>query len=237
MTDNAQGGSPPQFDPSEFETKMLDAMNRGMSARGTKFEQSLSKKFEEFSQAIASSVQKTLEEYRQSFEDRRRDEKETKGGKGDSTESLALKSFERQLNEMRAENESNKKRADEERAKNRGSLLRTRLQEELAKHGMNDPMRSKLAIGHLVDSMRRVQFVDEESERLGFVDDNGELLDLSTGLRDWAKTDEAKIYLPPTNARGSGGRSGAGGAPNSAADKERTVNQFWEGLADHLRNL
>lgn len=73
---------------------------------------------------------------------------------------------------------------------------------------------------------RALALLDNAEGRLGFTEDgqpalkfkrNGydEMVPLKAGVAEWAKTDDGKAYLPPSNAQGTG--TGAGGRPGPRA--------------------
>lgn len=104
---------------------------------------------------------------------------------------------------------------DTERARGRDSLLRQRLTEALSLVGI-DGVRARHALGVLVDAERRVHWADD-GELLLFRTDAHDELELGVGLREWLKTEDAKLYLPPRGAAGSGDRPGAQPPPRAPA--------------------
>jgi hypothetical protein len=66
-----------------------------------------------------------------------------------------------------------------------------------------------------------------------FVDTNGEELPLSEGLKTWAGSDDAKLFLPPREVKGSGD-TGSGRLPKfESKDKklEKIVSNAQEAAA------
>jgi len=106
----------------------------------------------------------------------------------------------RQADEARAER-------DAERARGRDSLLRQRVTEALSGVGI-EGVRARHALGLLVDAEKRVRWSDD-GESIFFRTDAHDELDLTGGVREWLKTEDAKLYLPPRGAAGSGDRPGA----------------------------
>lgn len=104
-------------------------------------------------------------------------------------------------------------------AKQKESALRATLQERLTKAGF-DPKRVHLALGTLIDAQKRVRYGDDES--IVFRGDDNEEVDLETGLKAWSQTDDAKTYMPPRGASGSGDRPG-GKAPGQGQSGNNTV--------------
>lgn len=106
----------------------------------------------------------------------------------------------RQADEARAER-------DTERARARDSLLRQRVTDALSGIGI-EGVRARHALGLLVDAEKRVRWSEDGGSVLFRTDAHDEL-DLGLGLREWLKTEDAKLYLPPRGAAGSGDRPGA----------------------------
>ena len=77
-------------------------------------------------------------------------------------------------------------------------------------------MRARHALGVLVDAERRVRWADD-GESLLFRTETHDELELGAGLREWLKTEDAKLYLPPRGAAGSGDRPGAQPPPRAPA--------------------
>jgi hypothetical protein len=101
-------------------------------------------------------------------------------------------------------------------AKAKDQSLRTTLQERLTKAGF-DPKRVHLALGTLIDAQKRVRYGDDDS--IVFKGDDNEEVDLETGLKAWSQTDDAKTYMPPRGASGSGDRPGGKAPGQSGAQK------------------
>jgi hypothetical protein len=132
-----------------------------------------------------------------------------------------LKKLQEQIASLTKQAEDARSERDAERAKARDTLLRQRVAEALGVAGI-EGIRAKNAIGILVDAEKRVRW-SEDGELLTFR--NGDREDeLAGGLREWLKTEDAKLFLPPRGASGSGDRPGASpprapsGGPPSRAD-------------------
>lgn len=110
-----------------------------------------------------------------------------------------------------------------ERDKARDATLRTSLLESLGKQGL-DPKRAGNAADGLLHR-KVVRYLDEDSDDIVFVGDDGGELDLATGVETWAKSEDGKIFIPPSGASGSGGSGGGGGqrsrVPNGQGDAPR----------------
>ena len=95
---------------------------------------------------------------------------------------------------------------DTERARGRDSLLRQRVTDALSGVGI-EGVRARHAVGLLVDAERRVRWSDA-GDQIVFRTEAHDELELGAGVREWLKTDDAKLYLPPRGAAGSGDRPG-----------------------------
>ena len=116
-----------------------------------------------------------------------------------------------------------------------GDLRRT-LAEELQTNGA-DPVRVPIAVGHLIDSSRRVKFEtdDEDDAPPIFRLDEQQSVDLKTGIKTWIKTDEGKFFLPPSGANGSGSRpSKANGGTQEKLTPEQQQERMMLALGDAL---
>lgn len=142
----------------------------------------------------------------------------TPEAKGKVEEDPKYKGLEKEIRELRqrAESEATARAAAEGKAKDRE--LRQTLRDQLATIGV-DGDRARHAVGFLVDAERRVAW-NEDGDALVYKDPDGSEVDLKSGLRAWAKSDESKIYLPPRGTTGSGERQG-GTKQNGAAKVSR----------------
>lgn len=153
-------------------------------------------------------------------------------------DSVALKTMESKMESVLTKLADAESRASAERAKNRSSALHTAVSDHLSKLGMTDPIGLKLAVGHLTTVERRAQYEDDESDsaRILFRNDDDTLMDLGVGLKKWAATPEAKHFMPPTGARGSGSNpnpktTSVGGASLTKQQQEEIVfNALQEAL-------
>ncbi|HEY2517076.1 MAG TPA: hypothetical protein VGI39_39660, partial [Polyangiaceae bacterium] len=151
------------------------------------------------------------------------------GGAGDGaqkpppvTESPEYRSLLKTVGDLqkKVEGSESREKASVEAAKN--LRLRQRVAEGLAKRGV-DPARIRLAVGQLIDVDKKIRIEGEgEAEAVLFKDSDGDV-ELDRGLDDWFKTDEAKIYLPPRGAAGSGDRGG-GRRPATQTKKAEDVS-------------
>lgn len=116
------------------------------------------------------------------------------------------KGMQKKFQEMQERLDRSEKEKAEERDKARDVSLRQRVTEELSKAGI-DSSRTRHALALLVDAEKRVSY-DDDGELL-FRDLDNQEYDLSTGLRSWSKSEDAKVYLPARGVTGSGDRKSA----------------------------
>jgi hypothetical protein len=146
-------------------------------------------------------------------------------GKGDAEAHAELKKLQDQIAQLTKQAEAAERERDAERARARDSTLRQRLTEALAAAGI-EGVRARHAVGLLVDAEKRVRW-SESGDAVAFDD-----VDLASGLREWLKTEDAKLYLPARGALGSGDRPGAQPPPRpSAGPPDRAT------VADGLRRV
>jgi hypothetical protein len=150
-----------------------------------------------------------------------------KGKDGDPAEgSPEFRGMQKQLADQKAAHDKLLSELAAEKAKAADASMRSALRDKLAAHGI-EGVRAKHAIASLVDSEKRVRR-DDDGQAV-FIDTDGQPIDIDTGLKAWAKTEDAKIFLPPTGARGSGG--GSGGPPPKQGNGAGEVTATDLGLA------
>ncbi len=136
----------------------------------------------------------------------------------DIESSPIVKGLLKKVSQLEAANVEAQKEKERIEAQVRDKTLRENVGSALAGLGI-DGYRAKHATGHLVDAAKRIRWSEEDPKQLVFVDDDGDAIDIKTGLTGWANTEEAKLYLPPRGTRGSGDRGG-GKTPNGANDQK-----------------
>lgn len=130
-------------------------------------------------------------------------------GKGEPEPHPELKKLQDQIAQLTTKAEAAERERDAERARSRDAALRQRLTEALSAAGI-EGVRARHAVGLLVDAEKRVRW-SEAGDAIAFDD-----VELALGLREWLKTDDAKLYLPPRGAAGSGDRPGGQPPPSRA---------------------
>lgn len=116
-----------------------------------------------------------------------------------------------------------------DKAKNREVALRSKLSEELVAAGVN-PATVKALVALHVDSDKAVSYESDESDEIVFkAQDNS--YSLKDGLQQWLKTEDAKAYLIPKGAKGSGDTS------YQKPTVPKTENKSAEAAASMLHNF
>lgn len=123
-------------------------------------------------------------------------------------ESPAIRSLKRQLEETNARVKAAEDKHAAAAAKAADMQLRAQLTETLTAAGV-DAKFVRHAVGFLVDVEKRVRM--SEGGEITFLDGTDEVT-LATGMKSWLRSDDAKFYLTPRGANGSGDKSG-GKAP------------------------
>ena len=211
----------------EVDKRVAAVVNSALTGRLKTFEKQLGEKIEG---TLGSILDKKLE----AFKPPPPDEGGGTGGGSKNKDNVALSTFQKQLEAQKSELEMIRAERDTERKKNRDVSLRTKSAEGLNKIGITDPFMAKVALAHLREE-GRIQLESDESDNLVWNDDSGPV-SFEVGLRAWAKTDEAKRFLPASGAKGSGSRPGgigSNGAPDPAAARDEFFGNI---LANALRN-
>jgi hypothetical protein len=220
-------GAPAALDEERVAQIASQVMNNVFKARGQKIKDD-----------IAADLQKGFGEMKKLFDDfAASNTSSSKGGKkagkdaaGDPDEgSPEFQGMKRQMAEMRAQiEERDRKLQAAEDAQKRASL-RSKLGEELGKVGIVDPARVKAASALLITEEGRVR-LDEDGNAV-FAESADSVLDLATGIKAWAKSEDAKIFIPATGARGSGDAARASKAQQASGPQEMSLADLGLGLA------
>jgi len=154
------------------------------------------------------------------------------GGKG--KESVELQTLRSQLSELANKAKQQEERTAAAEARLRSETLRRTTADLLAAAGV-EGSRFKGAYA-LLQQEGRIKHRDDDSGEMVFVDDTGAEVDLQVGLSQWVKTDDAKMYLPPTGATGSGSRPATrqAGGPPAKPTKEQAFGLLGESLKSAL---
>lgn len=214
MSDQPQGNGAPEASQGGSQPETV-TMDRVAELVGRTVNQAISARYK----AQDSKIERLLGDFASKFEtvigERGATSTQQDTGKTATIEeSPQFRGLQKQLGELQKRAEQAEAARSQESAKARDALLRQKLAQSLADHGV-DAARTKHAIGYLVDASKSVRYGDD-GESLVF-SSNGEELDFASGLKTWVASDDAKIYLPPRGTAGSGDKpansNGRGNAP------------------------
>jgi hypothetical protein len=149
------------------------------------------------------------------------------------------------LRKIEGELAAAKKKAEEAEKRNQEMEARRRVDEEneittktLLGLGIKDEVQLETALLYHRGKGRIVR--DEETGKPLFKrkdkDGDDELVPLEAGLKDWGKTPEAKVFLPPVGGGGSGSQGGGAGKGSNGTGKGGvpTDEQFGQQMANLL---
>lgn len=153
-------------------------------------------------------------------------------GGGGSGSDPAVAKLQEQIEALTAQSQAAQAAAQAAEQKNREQRLENSLREQLGAAGVPAAAQQK-AVAYLrtlsVDGKPVITLNDAgdpvyRQQRKGYVDERP----LAEGIKDWAGSDDGKLYLPATNAGGTGdgngGRSNQGGGGNVPRKSDGSVN-------------
>lgn len=205
-------------------------VNNMFTARLGTVEKKLTGQLKELTDTISKSVDEKLSTLKPVVEDPDDKGGKNKGGKGENVELATLRKQQLETTKLL---EDMKRERDQERSKRRDVALRQATSEQLAKIGI-DGTRFKGAFAMLQQD-GRIKHRDDDSDELVFVDDAGSEVELEVGLAAWAKTDEAKIFLPPSGMKGAGTRPSGGNNPPPKLSPEQQQEAAWTAAGEAIR--
>jgi hypothetical protein len=201
-------------------------LNKAITARMKSFEERLEKSFGESFTSFSATLRTELAALMP-----KPPEAKAEGGKKESEKSGAdhpeLHALKGEVARLTKQSEDVRAERDVERTKLRDASLRQTLTDALASAGI-EGVRARHAVGLLVDAEKRVRW-SERGDAALFRRGPDDEVELDEGLRHWLTTDDAKLYLPPRNAAGSGDRPGGSAPKTPPAAPTRTD------VADGLR--
>ena len=155
---------------------------------------------EQVNQIVNSAISSRLKSFEKKF-----DEFATKlTTKPESTEPILQQKEEKvsnaELLNLKKQFEALKVEKEQETAKRKDLDLRTTVKEHLQKAGVPAHL-MKAATAVVIDSDKLVSY--NEDDQLVFRSDVGDL-DLASGLKQWSKSSDGKVFLAPKNVSGSG---------------------------------
>ncbi len=214
-----QGDETPKFVTEEQLNKAITARFKGLE---DKVQKSFGDSFSSFSEKLRTEIAALLPPTPEA----KPEGDKKKDGDRAGAEGPELRSLKEQVARLTKLADDARSERDTERTKSRDASLRQTLAHTLAHAGI-EGVRARHAIGLLVDSEKRVRYADQ-SDAVVFRRADHEEVPLDEGLGEWLKSEDAKLYLPPRNAGGSGDRPG--GTPPRTAPAPPTRGDVAEGL-------
>lgn len=217
---------------AKLEPKIHSLINSALSSHNKQAD----KKRSEDREALKVDFANLLEEKFSAFkpaedQDGGKGGKEGKG-KGDNVE---LQTLRKEMGDLKQRAEKAEQERAAERSKNRSMSLKTEAVDELAKVGITT--HARIALSVLLQEGRIAYDTDlgegDEDKLLFRSDEGGGWVDLGVGLKGWAKSQDARIFLPPTGAAGAGTRPTA---RTTEAGAKLTPEQQRHALGDALKN-
>jgi hypothetical protein len=226
--DEGAAETPPADAPKYVTEEQLDkALTPRLRAVEQKVEKSLAQSFEAFSAKLKTDLASLLPAPKVEAKP------DTK--KEPAAPDPELKKLQDQIGSLTKQAEDARAERDTERAKVRDATLRQRVGELLATAGI-EGVRARHALGLLVDSERVVRWSDDGDSIIFRAPDRGDV-DLEAGLRNWLKSDDAKLYLPPKGTQGSGDRPATGGPssrPSGPPDRREVADGLRRALLGQM---
>jgi len=243
-----QGSDPPEgsdqpkhVTQEQIETIVKNSMNSAITSRLSEFEkrqknsltQLLAERDKGLLEAFGTHLTTTLDEKLAALKPKE-EEPKPKGNEQPPPapkveDSPTFKALMRKLEQLEQKNAESETKARDAETKRRDTELRTSVLKNLNLNGITGE-RADLALGVLVDAKKLVGYQPDSDE---IVFKNGdEALPIADGLKSWIKTDQAQIFLPPKDTKGSGDRPSGGGG---GSDPNNPLAKLSQQLVQHLR--
>ena len=181
------------------------AVNNMFTARLSTVEKKIEKQLKETTEGFSKALDEKLAGFKPG-----QDPPDDKGGKS-SKKDVEVETLRKQFADLQAQLMTSQQQAEAEREKNRQIQLSQTVTEKLERLGAIHGVAAKMALGSLTAFGRVGWGTDDDTfgpDKLVFRGDDGSITELDVGLKQWLKSDEAKIFQAPTNVRGSGSRPG-----------------------------
>lgn len=234
--DSGQTGQGGSGDAPQYVTEAQ--LNKAITSRFAAFEKKITNQNEAAQKATVESVGSLLDEKLAGLKPPQKDADGQTGGDGDgqagpdAATAAKLAGLEKQNQALQKRLDESEAKAAEKERKARDVTLRGTLGDALSEHGI-EGKRALHAIGYLIDASKRVH-LEDDGETVLFRDEDGTDVDLKTGLADWAKSDDAKLYQAPTGATGSGARHDGGNGRPAGGTKGGSESDIGQRLFDAL---
>lgn len=185
------------------EATVQELINKAIGARFRTFEEKQAKAAETQSAKLLETFGQTLEQKLEAFKPAPPQQHDA-----DPKQSPEYRAQQKQIDDLKKSITQAQNEKQQERQKARAVMLRQNVETALKGMKVDHPH----AAAYLIDSAKLVDFADENSENVIFRKKGSEETDLlETGLSEWLKSAEGKLYVPATGASGSGERPGGGG--------------------------
>lgn len=203
-------------DAKEFETRVSKIVNSALTAHNKRQPEGVT----------AEALTKMLDERdakREELAEEKRKAKEAGGsGAGGANNAPEIAKLQKELEAIKKEAAAARAESFEQKQKQQVSEDKTLLMKTLEGAGVTVAGRARAAMNHLLSE----GLVKRTDEGLVGIDKSGDEQELAETITEFLKTDDGKIFLPPSDARGSGSDKNRGGgtgkAPKNA--KERAGN-------------
>jgi hypothetical protein len=227
-----QGNDPPEGSQGDGdEPKFMTAEE--FNAAFTKRAKDLETKFSKMLNDTVGSVGTKLTEFTSSIDeklsalkpvDANTQQQQQQGPKLE--DSPLVKGMQKKITELEESTRIANERATAEERKVRDADLRQRALAALEANGFTDAGRARKALTLLI-AEGRIHYGEDGTDIVFRGDDNDEV-DLATGVKTYAKSDDAKIFLPPKGAQGAGSRPGGTGTkPGEKANANAILSDFF----------
>lgn len=208
----SQGHEPPEGSQGSDEPKYITSedLNRAITARFGAFEGKMNKAMKESFDSFGTA-------FTSKFDDLLKALPVAKPPEGEPhkpppiEEHPLFRGLQKQIADLSQKAEAAEAQATAEKARSKEVALRQNVSDLLLKSGV-DAAKVRHAVGFLIDTEKRIK-LSEEDDSVLFVGEDNQTVDISSGLKSWLKTDDAKTYLPPRGTTGSGARPGGTASP------------------------
>jgi hypothetical protein len=216
----------PNVPKPAFSEEQLDAVQKIVNRTVNGTVATLKKQIADANEASKADIAKLLEEKLTAFAPKPAADDDDKGkGKRDKGDSVELQSLRKEISELRTAADRERATAAEERSKSRTMTLRSAAIDQLARIGISGN-NARLALNCLLQDQRIAFDTDVsagEVDEIVFRSDDEGWVKLDLGLKSWAKSSDAKVFLPAAGVTGAGSRPGTSPMPTAVkmSDEER----------------
>lgn len=234
MVDQPQGSASPKDvqgnespEDSEETTKpsyiTTEELNRAITQRLRSFEKNFESKIGSLSENLSGTLKSQLEEISKQLKpvEEVKPSKKEVDSQNELHNNPQFKAMQAELEAMKKASLLASQKAQEERAKSREMQMRSHLSETLSKQGVPAD-RLKHAVGFLVNVTNSVSYSEDNEDEVVFKSQDGEL-DLASGVKQFLKSDDGKLYLPARAINGSGDRASGKSVKESTGNVKEDI--------------